>query len=463
MTVWTHELLDALRQIGDPPLDEVDKTRKRAWRSTAYARPAADEPKEDPGRLKVPHEIRLLRTWRRAPNGARPVTVGKLDPYWSKPTITPLDPRQLEIAHSLFAAYGGEIGASLLLASIPNAYAATVGASVLAATGELSSNARRRIGETAQLVVDVLFPDGDRTSALLAKGAFAPIPALPVEGRGFRRVHTTRLTHAVIRELLLRSKNVGWKARDPALVPSRPATLRGVPINQEDLLGTLGTFTVTTFEVMEKLGVPWNDEAELAYLMLWDRVGELLGIGTEAVWDRLPKGLQVGGYRGPLRPQSVAEARALQDLIRERVWPLPLPGRQSGPFANADGKVLVRALLDEMQEAMPRGLLRLPLVVMRYLVHPTAHELLGLGGGGLPDSVMRWPSVERFIRGPAHRPGTGLIERTMRIAATDISRRAFIHFIRERAADRTQANFVFPGVGSKDTVISQGRGGIGPA
>ena len=87
----------------------------------------------------------------------------------------------------------------------------------------------------------------------------------------------------------------------------------------------------------------------------------------------------------------------------------------------------------------------------------------GSAEAGLPDSVMRWPSVERFIRGPAHRPGTGLIERTMRIAATDISRRAFIHFIRERAEDRTQANFVFPGVVSKDTVISQGRGGIGPA
>ena len=73
--------------------------------------------------------------------------------------------------------------------------------------------------------------------------------------------------------------------REAELVPSRPGTLRGVPINQEDLLGTLGTFTVTTFEVMEKLGVPWNDEAELAYLMLWDRVGELLGIGTRAVWN----------------------------------------------------------------------------------------------------------------------------------------------------------------------------------
>ena len=71
-------------------------------------------------------------------------------------------------------------------------------------------------------------------------------------------------------------------------------------------------------------------------------------------------------------------------MIRERVWPLPVPGTKPGPFANADGKILVRALLDELQEAMPRGLLRMPLVVMRYLVHPTAHELSGSGAGDSP-------------------------------------------------------------------------------
>ena len=201
---------------------------------------------------------------------------------------------------------------------------------------------------------------------------------------------------------------------------------------------------MTAFEVMEKLGVPWNDEAEHAYLMLWDRVGELLGIGTPEVWKQLSTKARPKGALRPLRPQTVAEARALQDLIRARVWPLPARGAQFGPFDNAGGKVLVRALLDELQEAMPRGLLRLPLVVMRYLVHPTAHELLGLGGGGLPDSVMRWPSVERFIRGPAHRPGTGLVERTMRIAATDISRRAFIHFIRERKDDAAVGELPVP-------------------
>jgi hypothetical protein len=461
MTRWTHDLLDALRQIGDPPLDGG------TWVKRPYAQAADDEPTEDRDGRPIPETIRLLRTWRRAPYGARPVR-HRGDDLWTHEGEA-IDVRQLETAHSLFAAYGGEIGASLLLASIPNAYAAGAGAAVLGSTGELSSHARRRIGETAQLVVDVLFPEGDRIRELQAHGGLAAVPALPTCGRGYATVRTTRLTHAVIRQLLLTK---GWKPNtrnpdkpydDPAAeegqVPSRVKL--GVPINQEDLLGTLGTFTVTTFEVMEKLGVPWNDEAEHAYLMLWDRVGELLGIGTKDVWSKLPRRHKKGGFQGPLRPRSVAEARALQDLIRERVWP-PVAGERPGPFDNADGRVLVRALLDELQEAMPRGLVRLPLVVMRYLVHPSAHELLGLGGGGLPDSVMRWPSVERFIRGPAYRPGTTLIERTMRIAATDISRRAFIHFIREREENPAVASFRFPGVRESDTVISAGRGGGGP-
>ncbi len=44
------------------------------------------------------------------------------------------------------------------MAALPATYAARIGAEVLAQTGELQSNAWRRIAETAQLTVDVLFP-----------------------------------------------------------------------------------------------------------------------------------------------------------------------------------------------------------------------------------------------------------------------------------------------------------------
>lgn len=448
MSVWTPELLDALRLIGDPLLDK--RQGFKGWEAVPVAGVGA-------GRRPTPGE--LLQIWRTAREGARPTGADRRNAYWTL-KARDMRARDLDVAHSLFGAYGGEIGASLLLASLPNAYAASAGAAVLASTGELESHARRRIGETAQLVIDVLYPSNDdRLREVREALPSTMLDPFPRGQRGHWRILTTRLTHAVIRQLL---KGKGWNSKEPGLVPTRAETLRGVPINQEDLLGTLGTFTVTTMGVMERLGVAWNSEAELAYLRLWDRVGELLGIGTKRVIEQLPLHLQQQvnkSHAEGLRPQTVAEAKELQELIRQRVWPLPPHGTAMGPFDNANGKILVRALLDELQAAMPRGLERLPLQVMRYLVNPVAHELLGLGGGGVPDSLMLWPGVESFRRGARPHTGTSVIERSMRFAASEISRRAFIHFIRERKADKSQADFWFPLVPFEDTRISAGRGG----
>lgn len=452
MTVWTHDLLDALRQIGDPLLDR--SRRHKGWRDVAHR---TANPKLVAGRGSDAHELddetKLLLTWRSQQNGALPEDGPGKDRYWSD-VAEPMDPVKLEIVESLFAVYGGEISASLLLASLPNAYAAEAGAAVLAQTGELKSHARRRIGETAQLVVDVLFPSSERLYEVEGLVVTPQTPSLLPGGRGYVRARTTRLTHAVVRELVTRGAT--WGPDDPAGVPRHPRVRRGVPINQEDLLGTLGTFTVTTFEVMAKLGIPWNDEAEAAYLHHWDRVGELLGIGTADVVAKL-KGFDLPDeYQTALRPKSVVEARQLQELIRERCWPMPVHNVELGPFTNQNGKLLVRSLLDELQEAMPRGMERVPIFVMRYLVHDSAHELLGLGGGGVPDSLLRWPSEERFTRGASRRYVKGLVESAMRMAAADISRRSFVHFIRERKADEKAADFWFPAV--KDHWIDGGYG-----
>jgi hypothetical protein len=448
VTIWTHELLDALRQIGDPALDPVDG--KGGWRDVKVL-PAEKGLEGEP-------EQKLLLTWRKSLTGAMPdAAVAYKDPFWTAVDAS-MDPDQLEIAYGLFAVYGGEIAASLLLASLPNAYAAEAGAAVLNTTQQLSSNTRRRIAETAQMVVDVMFPDTTRLYSPAALKEVPNVPSLLPGGRGYVRARSTRLTHAIIREVI--TSKSPWDPMATARVPARPQTLRGIAINQEDLLGTLGTFTVTTFEAMEKLGVPWNDEAEAAYLAHWGRVGELLGIGTSEVTDNLlAQGFDLPPeYHGALRPKTPEDARGLQRMIRERCWPVPLRDRVLGPFTNRNGKILARALLDELQAGMPRGMERLPQVVMRYLVHDTAHELLGLGGGGVPDSILRWPTQKSFVRTPGRRPGKVAIERTMRLAASEVSRRAFLYFIRSRAADDGQANFWFPIAPEERMVILEGRG-----
>jgi hypothetical protein len=354
------------------------------------------------------------------------------------------DDRQLALAQDLFVLHGGEIAGALLMAALPATYAARTGAEVLAYTGQLNSNARRRIAETAQLTVDVLFPDETELYSVADPVPKTASRSLKPGGHGYTRVLSTRLTHAVIRDLIARSGQ--WDPTEEASVPRHEPVLRGVPINQEDLLGTLGTFTISVMDAVAKLGVRWSAEAQQAYIELWDRVGALLGIGSQAVTDRLDaQGVVIPPeYRGRLRPRTPAEFRELVDLIIERSWPIPQAQFHMPPFESANGKVLVRALLDEMQAAMPRGMERLPLMLMRYLVHPGAQELLGLGGGGLLDTLVQLP---RSMRGRRMGPmwmGEMAVGSGMRMLANEVSRRAFVHFIRTRADDPDAADFWFP-------------------
>ena len=68
------------------------------------------------------------------------------------------------------------------------------------------------------------------------------------------------------------------------LVQTAPATLGDQntaprrPLNQEDLLSTELTFVLTVFEVLEKFGLLWSEEQQLAYLHTWQLIGRCLGI-----------------------------------------------------------------------------------------------------------------------------------------------------------------------------------------
>ena len=241
MTVWTHELLDALRQVGDPALDATGG--QGGWRDVAVA-PAGGVPpavaSPEAPTATVPPEVELLQAWRRSPTGALPAVGEALrDPFWCDPGDA-VDPERVAVAQDLFIVYGGEIAAALLLASLPNAYAAEAGAGVLAATDELRSNTRRRIAETAQVLVDVLLPDPTPLYDPVTNrpGGWRPDAARTLQpgGRGYVSIRSTRLTHAVIRELV--TARGTWDPDEP--VRNRMehrgiavATRRGVPIERD--------------------------------------------------------------------------------------------------------------------------------------------------------------------------------------------------------------------------------------
>jgi hypothetical protein len=208
---------------------------------------------------------------------------------------------------------------ALFCASLPTAYAAARGARVLAATGRTKGpELERRVNETAQFVLDVL-----------AEGGFEP------HGSALRAIQKVRLMHAAVRRHVV----------------ALTLFADEVPINQEDLLGTLCAFSVVVVRAARLLGVRVSDEEAEDYYHLWRGVGAMLGI-EEA-----------------LLPEDFASARDLVVRIGER---------QFEPSAH--GRALMAALLAGMEEhaaAFPW----LPRHLVRYLVGERLADQLGVPAG----------------------------------------------------------------------------------
>ena len=271
-------------------------------------------------------------------------------------------------ARSLFSEYGTEIASALLLAALPQAYGPDRGSKVLAATDELNSNLSRRIAGTAQFLASVMTTaSGSRSQKSKQPWRTGRSTPRSTTTKGRRAGFALRCAciHAAIRAKLSGSKRAVVRAGE-------------VPLNQEDLLGMLLSFTVTVFEVLETYGIHWTADEQEAYLYLWDLVGAHLGIGSPYVVARLEQDYakvvsdQINRSAGVcerhfetsrlgvrprhtiasaswhgLRPPTLDDSRALLDQIQERQWPIRdprrsaldgtelLPGHEGRPVAGA--------------------------------------------------------------------------------------------------------------------------------
>jgi len=350
------------------------------------------------------------------------------------PTEIEIDKEKLALACDLFSRYGTEIAGALLMAALPHAYAAQWGSRVLTATARLQTDFRRRIVRTSQFVLMVTrAPQGDETFEHLwrpdkagLRSAFRPEQMPP-----WRACLVVRQFHESVRREIAADKRL-----QESVGPEN-----ATPLNQEDLLATLLSFTITVFEVLERYGITWTADQQEAYMHLWDLVGEWLGIGTADVRPKLPQVLsrkvEDEQWIG-LRPPTIAETRRLFDQLRKRQWRepeaiAPLPETNGSEKTDCEpGRVLVRALLNELAVGMPRGTRGLPLTVMRQLAPPVVRDRLSLGGGGIVMSLLdqlpkRRVLGERFTASSAPNRLSGAVVRSM---ANEVTRRAILRFIR---------------------------------
>jgi hypothetical protein len=293
---------------------------------------------------------------------------------WENEIVEPppwLDQTLLGRGQAVFDDWSLDLTTALFCASLPHAFASGRGAAVLASVSELYDRQRvtKRVTLTGQMLLDITVPG-----------------ALAAGQPGYRTLRRVRLLHACIRALLL----LGDAAGNPW-----PIAARGLPINQQDLMGTQLAFTTAAFQGLERLGYRMSVQDKCAYLHLWSVVGHYLG---------------------------VAEARRLADLaVAERLTQLIVTSLEE---ASPWGTQLMATLLDDMTTMMPRPLHSFPAALVRRLAGDEVADLLAVPPSPWGPVVAATVAVERLVsrasvgrwtmRLPSRLLGRALIRRSIR-------------------------------------------------
>jgi hypothetical protein len=290
--------LEAARQIGDEPADAlVTRLAGGFWAVS----PLLCDVRTNQDRLPeaLPEDIRRFFLERVVP-----------PPWLNRSRV--LNAQQWAERH-LF-----HVTVALFCAALPSAYAAERGASVLAATGRMASDLDRRINETARFVLNVLEP-----------GSLDP------EGSALLAIGKVRLLHAAIRTKLMQARGSASKE---------------VPINQEDLLGTMLGFSVVVVKAVRRLGVQVDPTDAEDFYHLWRGIGAMLGI-DEA-----------------LLPKDFSTASRTAESIADRQFRTSSHGRA------LMSRLLVRT---EAHVGVP-GLRAAPEFLVRYLLGDRTADILGI-------------------------------------------------------------------------------------
>jgi hypothetical protein len=302
---WTNELLDSMREMADPPADGVVEAVIQSGGLEAFDQ-------------LMRH---LVNNRDVIPSSLPPVVHDffeetKILPAWT-------DQAKIDKGEEVFDLYGPEMVMMLFFVSLPYAYATKKGSHVLAITSELTKHVHRRIFRTAQFIMDVMQDGG-----------------LGPDGRGIRSAQKVRLLHASIRYYIANKPK--WKSKwDPAW---------GLPINQEDLAGTMMDFAVGVMRGLQRSKIRLSPEDAEAYLHCWKVVGHIMGICPE------------------LMPENVEDAYNLANTII---------ARQIGE--SDSGKLLIKDLIGFMQRFMPPLFGGFPATATRYLAGDQIADVIEAG------------------------------------------------------------------------------------
>ncbi len=243
---------------------------------------------------KSPQEIGPLMFWATQFNHSEKPSI--LEPFGKVPEISRTEATLLLEARAFYAKNREAILFLLGYYSLPYCYAAANGVKVLSFSKRLVEDPFSRLFETAQYVESI------------AK-------VHPSSEEWLNYVLKFRVLHGAIRAQL--SQKTEWNISE-----------WGLPINQEDLCGTMLSFSWLILQGFNKLGIPYSEKEANGWLLLWNKVGALQGLPNE------------------LLPNSMKQAASLEEAIRKRQF------RKS-----EEGVLLTGKLCEVLEKQTPPNLL----------------------------------------------------------------------------------------------------------
>ncbi len=280
---WTDALLDAMRLEADPKADKAAEALLCETDGFAKEQVGAYI-----GRF-VSHDF--TKPWVNDTPIPDPPELLAYFSYLSDFDFTQQELAHLEAASAFFEKHGPWVTFALGVRSLLKQYAHTKAIEVLRVTTLLEKHVNRRIMETMQFVLDVMQP-GWTTKAP---------------------------NHAMVRFRI----HFGMYDRERLGVYDLDRC--GQPINQEDMVFAIHTFSLEIIEGLREMRVPVTEAEIQDYFHAWRIIGRALGVDPR------------------LEPAGFADAVALQDKIYARHFTLP----------NAHGPVLARALNDWFVATVP--------------------------------------------------------------------------------------------------------------
>ena len=229
----------------------------------------------------------------------------------------------INLAHQVSDKHMHEILHVLGFLSLPYCYAAADGAKVLINSKKIVENPGIRLADTAEFVLNLISPN-----------AFEPL------GKGLASIFKTRLIHAATRYFILKYQS--WDMQS------------GLPVNQEDMAGTLLSFSLMVIKGIAKLNIRLNANEKVAFIHLWNAIGARLGLHAELIMH------------------SYEDTEKLELTIRNRHFK---PSDEGQKLANA----LVTYYQSNLPPFVPKDW---PLKQMRFMLGDKVSTTLKLSGSG---------------------------------------------------------------------------------